>query len=157
MYKYGTGAIKSPKDSRDYRWDKMVGGALPFNWELGYDVSIPFSLKDQNGSGSCGGQAMAYYGEVLEAKSTGTTEERSAKFIYAQASLGLPGGGSYLRDNCNVAIKHGWAEEKILPSYDNGVPPSEEFMNRKQDITEEVRDNASKSRACLMRLLILEI
>jgi len=142
---YGTGAVVSPLDKRDYKWSKIGKSSIPFNWSLGYEVSVPFSLKDQNGSGSCGGQAMAYYGEVLEAITTKSTEERSAKFIYAQTGLG--DGGSYLRDNCDIAIKQGWATESILTSYEDGNPPSETFMRRKEDITDEVKLNASKSKA----------
>lgn len=141
----GTGGIESPHDDRDYKWSELGMGAIPFNWELGYDIGIEISQKDQDGSGSCGGQAMAYYGEVLEYVATNTKEERSAKFIYAQTAV--PGGGSYLRDNCDIAVKQGWATEEILTSYDKGMPPSEEFITRKEDITEEVRSNASKSKA----------
>ncbi len=142
---YGTGGLVSPEDPRDYQWSELGMGAIPFNWELGYDIKIPISLKNQNGSGSCGGQAMAYYGEVLESLATKTTEERSAKFIYAQTAV--PGSGSYLRDNCEIAVKQGWATESVLPSYENGNPPSEAFMTRKEDITEAVRANATQSRA----------
>lgn len=144
---FGKGGILSPVDERDYKWENMLGGAVPFNWNLGYDVKCDISLKDQGSSGSCGGQATSYYGEVLEYKSTKTREERSARFIYAQASLGLPGGGTYLRDNFNIATKQGWAEESVLTSYSNGLPPDEAFMNIKTDITDIVRANASKSKA----------
>lgn len=142
---YGTGGILSPKDERDYQWSELGMGSIPFNWELGYDINMQISLKDQNGSGSCGGQAMAYYGEVLESVATKTTEERSAKFIYAQTAVA--GSGSYLRDNCDIAVKQGWATEAVLSSYDRGMPPSEFFITRKEDITNEVRQNASKSKA----------
>lgn len=142
---YGTGGILSPQDERDYQWEELGRGSIPFNWDLGYDINMQISLKDQNGSGSCGGQAMAYYGEVLESVATKTTEERSAKFIYAQTAVA--GGGSYLRDNCDIAVKQGWATEAVLTSYDKGLPPSEAFITRKEDITDEVNQNASKSKA----------
>ena len=142
---HGTGAIVSPADERDYKWEDLGMGAIPFNWSLGYDINMPISLKDQNGSGSCGGQAMAYYGEVLEGVATKTTEERSAKFIYAQTFV--PPMGSRLRDNCEIAVKQGWATESVLSSYENGNPPSEAFMERKEDITDAVRANATQSRA----------
>ncbi len=144
---HGTGAVLSPVDERDYQWSLLGASAIPFSWDLGYSVNIPFSLKDQGPSGSCGGQAVAYYGEVLEAMTTKTTEERSAKFIYAQASLGLPGGGSYLRDNFNIAVKQGWATESVLPSYEDGKPPTEAFMSSKEDITDYARQVATQSKA----------
>lgn len=146
---YGVGGIVSPNDSRDYEWKNLGKGAIPFNWEIGYDIETKLpnklSLKDQNGSSSCGGQAMAYYGEVLEAISTKTQEERSAKFIYSQVCQ--PGGGSYLRDLCSVVTNKGWATEKVLTSYENGLPPTEAFITRKQDITDEVVKDASISKA----------
>lgn len=163
---HGTGGLPSPKDIRDYQWAVLGAGAIPFNWELGYDVESKLlakvSLKDQGSSGSCGGQATGYYGEVLEAISTKSQEERSAKFIYAQTAVNQPGGGSFLRDNCEIAVKQGWAREVILSSYKlenrfdtstgaplglQPVPPDEAFMTRKEDITPEVTADASKAKA----------
>lgn len=141
---FGKGGHLSPPDERDYTWGTLGASAIPFNWELGYDIKVN-SLKNQNGSSSCGGQAMAYYGEVLENISTKTEEERSAKFIYAQTAVS--GGGSFLRDNCDIAVKQGWAREAVLSSYENGNPPTEAFMTRKEDITDAVRLDASQSKA----------
>ena len=83
-------------------------------------------MKDQNGSGSCGGQAWSYYGEVLEKIATGTYEPRSARWIYSHTRV--PPAGSRGRDNCNFVIKNGFAVELYAPSYDNGKPPTESFM-----------------------------
>lgn len=142
---FGKGAILSPLDERDYKWDVLGMGTIPFSWDLGYEISIPFSLKNQGQSGSCGGQAMSYYGEVLESIATKTGEERSAKFIYSQVYA--PGGGAYLRDVCKIAIEQGWATESVLTSYEEGKPPTEAFMERKEDITDAVRANATQSKA----------
>ena len=142
---FGKGGIISPPDDRDYQWSDLGKGAIPFNWDLGYEVSIPFSLKNQGSVGSCGGQAGSYYGEVLEAVATKSTEERSAKFVYSQ--IFQPGEGAYMRDICKIAIEQGWATESILPSYENNGLPSRAFMERTSDITDVVRADASKSMA----------
>lgn len=171
---YGTGGIKSPKDIRDFKWEILGASAIPFNWELGYDVEAKLpakiSLKNQGQSSSCGGQATSYYGEVLEAISTLNQEERSAKFIYAQTAV--PPGGSYLRDNFEIAVKQGWAREAILSSYKleqrydtstgaslglQPVPPDEAFMTRKEDITPEVTADAEKARAFSYATVALDI
>ena len=151
------GAIKDRIDPRDYHWPTEIGAALPpFDWSQGIDVQADLStslknqsftlpVKSQNGSLSCGGQAWASYGSVLEAFATVSFEERSAKFIYAQTHV--VGGGSAGRDNCNLVVKQGWATEATCVSYDHGAPPGEDFMERASDITDASRADASKSTA----------
>lgn len=89
---------------------------------------------------NCGGQAWSKYGSVLEYLKTRTYEERSAKFIYSQ--IFYPAGGSTGRDNCKIATKKGFCLESIVPSYENGKPPSEAFMRRINDLTAEAFSNA---------------
>ena len=151
------GGIKDRVDLRDHKWSEVGFGSAPFDWSgLGYSVedelrlklnnpSFKIPVKNQDGSGSCGGQAWSYYGGSLEALYTGSFEERSAKFIYAQTYV--PGGGSAGRENSNIAIKQGWAKEAVLPSYDGGNPPSEAFMERSGDITDVVRQDAVNAKA----------
>ena len=143
--KYGKGGVPNQFDARDYDWTELGSASLPFDWSKGFDIESKLQTqlvtKDQNGSFSCGGQAFSYLGEVLEAIATGTYEPRSAKFSYSQVFY--PGGGSTARDNADIAIKQGWPREVILSSYDMGVPPSEYFMTRFQDITLPVLQDAS--------------
>lgn len=123
------GAQDSGYDPRDFHYAPLERGG--FDWVTGYDVEkelkIKLVTKDQNGSGSCGGQAWGYYGEVLERVATGDYEPRSAKWIYSHTHV-VPGGGSRGRDNCDHVIKNGWAKESVVPSYDKGKPPTEAFM-----------------------------
>lgn len=127
--KFGKGGLKDTLDVRDYKFSQIAGSLPPFDWNLGYDIEKvigkKIKVKDQNGSGSCGGQAWAYYGEVIDPD----YEEKSAKFIYAQTHV-LP-AGSAGRTNCELVVNKGWGDESLTPSYDNGLPPSEIFM---QDI-----------------------
>lgn len=139
------GAVRDRFDSRDFQF---IAGAAPFDWQKGFNIEEKIGVmpvKNQGQSYSCGGQAWAYYGQAIEAIATGSFEERSAKFIYAQTFV--PGGGSAGRENCNIAIKQGWARESVLPSYENGGVPSEAFITRSQDITAEVRKDANKAAA----------
>lgn len=139
-YIHGTGAIIDKKDKRDYQFKDIAMGLSPFDWTLGYDIEQVIkkllNSKDQNGSGSCGGQAWGYYGEVLDPEN----EEKSAKFIYSNTFV-LP-AGSAGRTNCDFVIKKGWGDERITPSYDNGLPPSEAFMQRHEDISNEAWNHA---------------
>lgn len=142
---FNPGAIVDRVDTRDYKWGKS---ATPFDWQTGFDIETivgALPVKDQNGSGSCGGQAWATLAAVLEAVATGSLEERSAKFIYSQTYQ--QGGGSSGRDNANIFIKQGAAREAVLTSYDNGVPPGEPFMERSGDITAAARTDAATSKA----------
>lgn len=153
---FNPGGVKDRIDTRDYKWSEVGFGTAPFDWNVGYDIeaelriklnnpNFKFPVKDQDGSGSCGGQAWSYYGGALEAYYTGSFEERSAKFIYAQtyvAPAGSPG-----RENCIVTKNQGWAREAVLPSYDNGQPPGEAFMQRSQDISDIVRQDAARAKS----------
>lgn len=143
------GALKDRYDPRDHKWDVIAKGnnIEAFDWEKGFDLNVPFKVKDQNGSGSCGGQAWAYYGEALEYAYKKEYEENSAKFIYANTGSPYNGGGSWGRDNSEFVINNGWGSEKLTPSYDNGNPPSEEFMMRKSDITKEAYIEAKQNQA----------
>lgn len=137
MNNFGTGALKGKKDKRDFQYkDAIKAFALsPFDWNLGYDIeeviNKKLNIKNQNGSGSCGGQAWSYYGQVLDPEHN----EKSAKFIYAQTFI--PPAGTFGRDNCKCVKEKGWGDEALTTSYENGNPPSEAFMQRKEDITEE--------------------
>ena len=151
-------AIKDTPDERDVQYHNIAMGTSAFDWNVGYDiedilkgilsdVSFRIFSKDQNGSGSCGGQAWSYYGAVLECVATGTYEERSAKFIYAQTHV--EPAGSAGRTNCDLVVNQGWATEQSCLSYDNGMPPGEAFMQRASDITQEARDTAKIAKALL--------
>ncbi len=147
---FNPGGFEDRIDNRDFMFDE-VGGATAdiFDWNLGVDVedSLPQKLvvKDQNGSYSCGGQAWAYYAEVLEALVTGTYEPRSAKFLYSQTYV--PNGGSRGRDNADIFVNQGVCREALLSSYENGNSPSEAFITRSQDIEDADRMDAKLSRA----------
>jgi hypothetical protein len=72
--------------------------------------------------------------------------EKSAKFIYAQTFV-PPSGGSNGRDNCDIAVKQGFADEAICSSYLNGQPAPESFYEQVGDITDVIRANAKIDRA----------
>lgn len=152
----GTGALLDRLDTRDYKWSEVGSVLPPFGWNEEYSVldevksaignpAFVLNAKNQDGSYSCGGQAWAYYGAVLESIFTKSYEERSAKFIYSQTYV--QGGGSSGRDNNNLVTKQGWGLESLTPSYENGMPPGEYFMERGQDITDNARAQAKLSKA----------
>lgn len=153
---FGKGGLREDiPDPRDYQWGRDVGmSAIPFDWQMGYDVeheisqvlgqSFQLPVKNQNGSSSCGGQAWAYYGQVLDTLTDKVTEEKSAKFIYAQTHIGVGGSGG--NDNCNVCINKGWGNEADTPSYEAHLPPSEAFMIQDGDISPVAYQNALKDR-----------
>lgn len=154
---YGTGGIPDIYDKRDLQWGKHIGMAgEPFDWEKGYDIekelqevledpSFKLPVNDQNGSSSCGGQAQSKKGEVVSALVNRSFKRKSAKYPYAQVFV--PPGGSWGRDLCNIAIKQGFGNEEDTSSYEAGKPPTEPFMQRKSDITEEAKKNAGKDKA----------
>jgi len=142
---YGTGLVPDILDERDYELDHILMGSPIFDWEKGYDIEEEIGMeiptKSQNGSGSCVGQTSATYiwvKNVVEAvqkygKLTEQTKQFfkeyyqiSAKAVYSQ--IHLEQGGAYSRDAMMLWRDWGAVREKEVPSYDNGNPPSEEFM-----------------------------
>lgn len=148
IMKYGTGALESPYDLRQYHYEPLDGAG--FDWENGYDVEAKLGIKlvtkDQNGSSSCGGQAWAYYGEVLEKVATGTYEPRSARWIYSH-TRSPDGAGSRGRDNASFVIKNGWVSETLVPSYDKGRAPKEPFFATKPEVTQEIKEEKEVNRS----------
>jgi len=142
--KINNGAIPDIFDPRDYKWSNIGKNSKPFDWNEGFDIEkvLGFNLvsKDQGSNYSCGGQAFSYYGAVKENLMTKTYEERSAKFLYSQCYVS--GGGTRGRDLCNIAINQGFGKELFCASSENGLPGSEEFMERSSDITETARIDA---------------
>lgn len=140
---FNPGGIADPYDSRDYELSDVASAPVPFDWKKGFDIEKELgkkiTVKDQEDTSSCGGQAWSYYAEVLEALATGSYEERSAKFVYAQTAV--PTGGSTGRDNAIIFKKQGVCCESLLSSY----PATEANLTRKSDITDKMRENAKLS------------
>jgi putative peptidoglycan binding protein len=156
-----TGAIPRRPDPRDYQWDakEIAQASAPFDWNTGYDVEADISAvlgntfvlptKNQGTSGSCGGQAFAYYAQALSAYYSKSAAERSAKYPYSQVYVGdaATGGGSSDRDLAQIGIRQGFGTEALTPSYPSyGGSPVEAFMERPQDITAPARISAASDR-----------
>lgn len=139
------GAVRDSYDIRTYQYAPRG----VFDWSTGFDIEEVIGTKlvpkDQNGSSSCGGQAWAYYGEVLEAIATGTYEPRSARWVYAPVRA--PGGGSMGKELSAFVVKNGFALEADCTSYDNGKPPSEHFMTQVPVLSKEAKERAEVSKA----------
>lgn len=153
---FNPGGLKDRIDPRDYKWSEIGYAMTPFDWNKGWDINaevgrtinqpdFTLPVKNQYDSYSCGGQAWSTYGGALEAIFTGTFEERSAKFIYAQTHVA--GGGSGGRDNSALVIRQGWGKENMTRSYEPSGSVSEGFMERAIDITDAARQDAKLARA----------
>lgn len=132
IQQFGKGALKQPKDLRDYRLE-LIAGAEPLPVEYSIKAKVG-KVENQNGSGSCVSQAFSYYTEVLNQIETGQNVQLSARDIYSLVFC--PQGGSYLRDNAKKIINSGVVPEEKAPSYMNGNPPTEDFMRDRSDITD---------------------
>lgn len=145
--KFNPGAFPDRPDERDYKYSEVCGSP-EIDWHKGFNVEkeldTQFKIEAQNGSLSCVGQAWSKYGEVLDCVETKQGTDLSAKSIYEQ--IYLPSGGAYLREGAKTVVKGGVSRENWTPSYDNGQPPSEEFM-RKITITSEIREKMKKYQA----------
>lgn len=142
---FGHGGLSHFLKPTDWQYHNLAPkGTPPFDWSVGYKVedelanklklnAFKIPRKNQGVSGSCGGQAGSYYHEVLKALRDGQFVEDSAKYIYAP--IFAPGGGSMGGDIMARLKNVGDSKEILTPSYEGGMPPSEDFMERVQDIT----------------------
>lgn len=161
------GAIEDAPDERDYQWKEVGAASAPFDWSLGYDIEGELSTRlntpgfhltsnNQNGSGSCGGQAVSKFDAVQRSMVEGVPfVERSAKYPYAQVFA--PRGGSGARALFGILNSQGCSTEALCPSYQNGQAPSEEFMEQVADITVAARDDAPNAQARAYVALPLDI
>lgn len=130
---FGTGGIKSKYDPRDHKVAGLGMAAQPFDWNKGFDIETKLGFKipseNQGASSSCGGQAGRYYIGVLKALDIGSYERLSAKDIYS--IIFYPGGGTTIKDIAKRVGDHGVTRENLISSYENNLPPSENFMENK--------------------------
>jgi len=133
----GTGAVRSPKDDRDFTWDKVAFASKPFDWEKGFDIESQIGklpVKDQENTSACGGFAWSTLSYVLDSSNR---EEKSEKFIYAQTHVF--GGGSAGRTNCDLCVKKGVCSKSLCPL---PKPLTEVKISDTNDITAEAYKNA---------------
>ena len=154
---FGHGSLGHLLRPTDWLYHNMVPkGTPPFDWSKGYDVEkeigMNIPVKNQGSSGSCGGQAVASYAFVLKAIRDKSIAERSAKFIYAP--IAQPGGGTYGGDLMARMKSTGVSTEILCPSYENGQPPSEAFMEDKSSISSLAMTDASTSLSANYSFLI---
>lgn len=133
--KFGKGALLQPTAVRDYRLELATAIQLPTQFSLKDNVG---KVKNQNGSGSCVGQAFAAYAELLNTNETGQKVELSARDIYSL--IYVEPMGAYLKDAAAKICNSGVVREVDAPSYDNGKPPEEFFMRKRGDITSVEQD-----------------
>jgi len=135
--KLGKGGLTKKLSLKDYRLETIPTAPL---MPTKHEIVFGGKIKHQDGSGSCVSQATSYYAEVLNFIETGEWVSLSPKYLYSQCFI--PPMGSYTKDNMALMKGEGIAPEDKLTSYENGRPPTERFMQRKQDITPSVVDSA---------------
>jgi C1A family cysteine protease len=128
----GKGAIPIPLTIKDYRLELLPTTAkLPEVFSLKDKIG---EVKSQGSSGSCVAQSFSYYAEVLNKIETGQYEGLSARDIYSL--IFVEPMGAWLKDGASKICKSGVIPEKDAVSYENGNPPSEQFMRRRDNITQ---------------------
>lgn len=163
---FNPGAVFQAPSPLAAHYAEVAESAAPFDWSTTYDVEaliaqklvtpgLKIPIKNQGQSGSCGGQSESYLGEMIGALHLGNFEEKSAKFTYAPVAV--PGGGSAGDTLAARAENFGWGSELLTPSYENGQPPTEEFMEQYVDITSEATEHAKIDRALSSALVSINI
>lgn len=128
----GKGAIKDIPDKRDYKFTANFSAVVLPTGYFSVKDKIP-TIRNQNGSGSCGGQAFGYHMETNTLLRDGKFTPLSSKSIYQPVFISPE--GSNARDLISRICSVGACLESDVPSYDNGNPPSEAFMEDGSKIT----------------------
>lgn len=105
-----------------------------------------YTVRNQNGSGSCVAQALAKGFEVLYKLETGKTEVFSSTPIYKQRRT-FPGGGMYMHNAFKIAVRDGTCLEKDCKSQEmtdrqmdsQKLPPNFEDLNDMLDAVAYVK------------------
>jgi hypothetical protein len=128
----GGGCLPQP-----YDWRDITLGDIPFTpdpnaptWEQGFDNEVKYGKlkrEHQGSSLSCVGQGWSKYLEMINLAEEGHVDDLSARDIYSQIWI-KPDGAAYIRDGAKIAVNIGNCEERFIPSYKNGQPPTEQFM-----------------------------
>jgi len=155
LFKRYNGCVPNIVDARDIELSDALGSGAYVpdpsapSWEQGFDNEIKWGKvkrENQGNSLSCVGQGWSKYLEMMdkiEQSKDGHPDQfadLSARFVYSQ--IYLQDGGAYIRDGADIAVKQGCAKESIVLSYENGYPPSESFMRNKDDITDQIKQDA---------------
>lgn len=103
--------------AKDWQADELLSAGLvaPKFRKVSKGKWKKYTVRDQDGSGSCVSQALAKGFEVLYKKETGKTVQFSATPIY-QKRRNKPDAGMYIIDAFEIAVKHGTCPEKNCPS-----------------------------------------
>jgi hypothetical protein len=99
---------KEAQKALDYQHSE-IAGAVALNWNRDMSGAPKYSIRNQNGSGSCVAQATAKALEIL----TGIVE--SAHPIYRRRA-NFNGVGMYLQDSGDIEKKQGTTTELLDPS-----------------------------------------
>jgi len=146
VYTPHNGLVQDTPDTRDFAYSTAFGADVTdVDWQTGFDafkdVGLEPITEDQGSSDSCVSQGTAPHLRIWNKKLTGQDVDFSRKFIYSQISLGLHAGAS-LRDGVKLVSSMGDCRESTLPSYQNGNPPTEEYMFSQAEITDAMRKEA---------------
>lgn len=132
-------ALEAPIKLRDYRLELLASAPqLPDE----YSIDFKGQIKNQGQSSSCVAQALSYYAEVLNWKETGTWTSLSARYLYSK--IYQPQGGAYINDGLSILQNEGIALDSDVLSTENGLPPSENYMRKGDDITPAENDTAKQ-------------
>jgi hypothetical protein len=122
----GTGAIRAPKDSVSSKFrNHPIFGTTVVDWNVPFFNPEPIS-NDQNGSGSCVGQAWSYYHEQLK-----PGKRFSRRDLYSQ--IALPGSGAYIVAGRDRIVTFGQATRDELA---DPTPETEDAMTDKTGVSQ---------------------
>lgn len=113
---YKCGALKSPKDDRDYKLNNLIMKAI--NLPNKYTVPVPAIIANQGDVGCCVASSLAQIKHCQEYKENGDTNMFSAAYIYAnREDSDFQGSGMYPREALKNLVKNGTCYQEDFPGY----------------------------------------
>lgn len=110
------GALKSPKDNRDYKLNNLIMKTINIPYK--YIVNVPAIIADQGSVGSCCACTLAQIKHCQEYKETGDTNMFSASYIYAnRKDTDYQGSGMFPREALNSLVQNGTCYQEDFPGY----------------------------------------
>ncbi len=138
--KKGKGLIPRSEDPRAIKYGSIFR-SFDVDWNKGFDLRdyMKFKVEDQGSSSSCVAQAVSKLAEVFDKLELGEMPDLSARDMYSR--IHEPEGGAYAYRGMSLWVNRGIPMEGLVPSYINGLPPSEEFMRQRSE-SQAVESNA---------------
>lgn len=143
------GALPSPPDSRDYRFEDIItgAGALPSEYKNPYLEEINELVLNQGTTAECVCCSVAHWKWLIERKQNGNKDMFSPSYLYGNSRWDdVDEGGCYPRCVCAQHVTYGICKFDDFPKwYNDKRLANVEYRERKAELNEKAYPYRSNS------------